>query len=160
MKKYRNICLIFILRAFACCNRHYEPGDYYNKEDKGIVLAVDAEGNAVLLMSLEEAKDIDVDSAAKWALTVGDGNWQLPTKDEMTILKKYKSLVNKTLEYKKQPTVLTGHTFYWTSSPCSETHFYACGPDGIKCFFKTNASPHYRARAVKNLKTDNNINNR
>ena len=148
------ICLLISLLTLMSCNRRYEPGDYYSKDVSGIVLAADAEGNAMLLLSLEEAKDIVADSAALWAETLGDGLWRLPTKEDMSIIKKYKSLINKTLEYKKQPTVLSGHTFYWTATPCSESHTYACGPDGINCYFKTNATPHYRARAVKDLKVE------
>ena len=142
------------LFALAACNRAYEPGDYYGKEAEGIVLAVDTEGNATMLLSLDEAKDLDADSAAKWAASLGEG-WYLPTKEEMALLKKYKSLVNITLERKKLPALLAVHTFYWSSTPCSDSHQYALGPDGVRCYFKTNASPYYRARAVKKLKTEN-----
>ena len=142
------------LFALAACNRAYEPGDYYGKEAEGIVLAADSEGNATMLVSLVEAKDLDADSAAKWAASLGEG-WYLPSKEEMALLKKYKSLANITLDYKKMPPMLTGHTFYWTSTPCSGSHHYALGPDGIRCYFKTNASPCYRARAVKRLDSEN-----
>lgn len=152
MKKICNICLLLLLLTAVGCRQGYEPGDYYKSGGiSGIVVDVDADGNAKLLMSLEEVQDIDADSASKWAAQLGDGSWRLPTKDEMGKVRKYRALINKTLEHKKLPAVLSGHTFYWTATPCSKSHTYACGPDGIRCYFSTNASPFYRARGVRSV---------
>ncbi|MBP5189807.1 MAG: hypothetical protein J6031_02700 [Bacteroidales bacterium] len=133
------------------CGYRYEPGDLYRDgENKGIVIDTDDAGNVKLIMSLDEISGIDADSATKWATSTGNG-WRLPTKNEIEKIRKYKALSNKTLNRKKMPPVLSGHTFYWTSTPCSESHTYACGPDGTKCYFSTNASVQYRARAVKEI---------
>ena len=95
--------------------------------------------------------NFNADSAFIWAEQFDGGGWHLPTKEEMTTIRKYKNLVNSTLERKGYNTILTNHTFYWTGTPCSESHTYACGPDGIKCYFNQNLSSCYRARAVKRI---------
>ncbi len=146
------ILLTFSLLVFAGCNGKYEMGDFYNDKDtKGIVVQVDNDGRAMLVMSLDEAVDIDVDSAARWAGQIDGNDWRLPTKEEMNAVRKYKNVINSTLERKGCPTILTNHTFYWTGTPCSESHTFACGPDGIKCYFNQNHSSCYRARAVKRI---------
>ena len=134
----------------AACNGHYEVGDYYRDGDvEGIVMEADEQGNPLMLLSLEEASNLDADSAAVWASKLGDGRWRLPDKKEMESLRINRSLLNMTLERKGLPLFLMPSTFYWTSQPCSETHMYACGPYGVQCYFRTNKSVHYRARAVK-----------
>lgn len=134
------------------CTRHYEPGDYYSRNDvKGIVLQADAEGNATLLLSIDEASDITSDSALRWTATLGDTAWKLPTKEQMAVARKHRSLINITLRNKNLPTFLTDHTFYWTATPCSPSHVYACGPDGLRCYYHSNQSPYYRARAVRKM---------
>lgn len=146
------ILLTFSLLVFAGCNGKYEMGDFYKDNDtKGIVVQVDGDGRAVLVLSLDEAVNINADSAFIWAEQFDGGDWHLPTKEEMTTIRKYKNLVNSTLERKGYNTILTNHTFYWTGTPCSESHTYACGPDGIKCYFNQNLSSCYRARAVKRI---------
>lgn len=150
------ILLTFSLMVFAGCSGKYEIGDLYkDKDTKGIVVKVDGDGRAQLVMSLDEAVNIDADSAFIWAEQFDGGGWHLPTKEDMATIRKYKNLINSTLERKGYNTILTNHTFYWTGTPCSESHTYACGPDGIKCYFSQNASSNYRARAVKRI--DNNI---
>ena len=113
-------------------------------------MQTDADGNPVLLLSMEEERGYDADSAQQWSASLADG-WHLPDKEEMEQVRKYRSLLNSTLVRKGAPKVLEGHTFYWTATRCSETHFYACGPDGIRCYFHTTSSPLYRIRAVKRL---------
>lgn len=148
--------ILYTILGFALtlggCSGGYELGDYYHAGgEKGIVLAVDDGGKVTMLMSVDEAHDLDSDSAMKWASNYADGSWHLPSKEEMAVIKKYKSLMNITIGHKKLQPVMAGHTFYWTSTPCSESHTFACGPDGIRCYFNTNTSPFYRARAVKTL---------
>lgn len=137
--------------SLSSCRRGYEPGDIIKVDGRRCVVAdVDSDKHPVLLLSLEEASDLDADSAARWASTVmGDTNWHLPTREEMERVRKYKSMINMALEKKGEPTILRNHTFYWTSTQCSESHTYACGPIGLQCYFKTNHSTNYRARAVK-----------
>lgn len=149
MMKRNWICLMISLLVLAGCGK-YEIGDLYKDGDtRGVVVQTDNEGNALMVMSIDEAVDIDADSAARWVETLVGEGWHLPEKGEMAQIKKYKSLLNKTLERKGFSTILTNHTFYWTATPCSESHTYACGPDGIQCYFNQNASPFYRARGVK-----------
>jgi hypothetical protein len=145
------LCLAVSALILTGCSSSYAPGDYYSsKGDKGIVLQADAEGNATLILSLDEASNLASDSAILWAASLGQG-WSLPSKDQMTLARKYRSLINICLRNHKQPEFLTGHTFYWTATPCSQSHVYACGPEGVRCYFKSNTSPYYRARAVKSL---------
>lgn len=140
--------LIVSFLTIVSCGNSYEVGDYYSNDTvKGIVVNVDEQGRPLMLLSIDEAIDIDADSAKQWAVALGS-EWHLPTKQEMEQVKKYKSLINQTLERRKYNGFLTGHTFYWTSTPCSETHHYACGPDGLRCYFNTNHSHCYRSRAV------------
>lgn len=145
------LCLAISMLLLAACSS-YEVGDYYSKDNvKGIVLAVDAEGTPTMLLSVDEAANLDVDSAARWVASLGDTAWHMPSKDEMAIARKSRSLINITLDHKGLPAFLKNHTFYWTSTPCSESHSYACGPYGLQCYFNSNKSTHYRARAVRNL---------
>lgn len=144
--------LLFGILVLAGCSKGYELGDFYSNGDlKGIVVAADADSQPSLILSLDEVTGLDADSAAQWAASLYDGSWRLPTKDEIEVVKKYKYLINKTLQRKKMPPVMMGHSFYWTSSPCSESHTYASGPDGTRCYFNSNASPHYCVRAVKEI---------
>ena len=137
--------------AFAGCNGVYEPGDYYRGDGyDAVVVTVDADNKPTLLLSLDEANTLNADSAMRWAETLDDG-WRLPNKDEIAQIYRVKTLVNKTLERKGKPTVLTNFTYYWSSTPCSESHFYACGPDGVGCYYSENASSSYRARAVRSV---------
>lgn len=130
------------------CGRSYEPGDLYSCDSvNGIVLQTNENGAPTMLLSIEEASNINADAALQWAESLGNG-WHLPDNEEMKIIKKYKSLINITAEREKISPVLTNHTFYWTSTPCSESHVNAFGPNGLRCYFRTNASPYYRARAV------------
>ena len=149
------IFLSFCLLIFTGCGGKYELGDYYSRDGvKGVVVAADDDGGATMIMSLFEASNLDSDSAKLWAEGLEDG-WRLPTADEMKIVNKYKSLINITLRNHNEPTILTGHTFYWTSTPAEQSHVYACGPDGVKGYFYNNKSPHYRARAVRELRMEN-----
>lgn len=149
------LCLAVSALLLTGCGRHYEPGDYYSRNGvKGIVLQTDTEDNATLLLSIDEAVDIDADSALRWTATLGDTAWKLPTKEQMAVARKHRSLINITLRNKNLPTILTDHTFYWTATPCSGTHVFACGPDGLRCYFKSNHSSFYRARAVRKLENE------
>ena len=152
--KYKIIYYFLIGSLLAVSCRGTEPGDLYKCDGvKCVVVTVDGNGNPSLVMSLDEAVNIDADSALLWSTQVGDG-WHLPSKAEMELVKKNKSMINRGLEYKKMPVVLRNNTYYWTSTPCSETHVYACGPDGLRCYFRTNASHCYRARTVKVINGD------
>lgn len=148
MMKRELICLMISLLILSGCSGKYEIGDYYkNGDTKGIVIK--NESDVLMVMSIDEAVNIDADSAARWASSYDGEGWSLPNKAMMGQIKKYKSVINKTLERKGLPTILTNNTFYWTETACSESHTYACGPDGIQCYFNQNSSPYYRARAVK-----------
>lgn len=139
------LCLTSILALVGCgC----EVGDFCEEGGvKGIVLSLDDEGNPDMLLSVDEAVNISADSAAKWAESLSSG-WRLPTKEEFVTVKSCKSIINERLKNKGLPMLLSPGTFYWTSTECSPSHVNACGPDGIRCYFRTNASGFYRARAV------------
>ena len=151
-KKYKSaILLSFVGLLFSACN-HYEVGDYYHKGDlSGVIITLNEEGMPSLLLSLGEAKDLNADSALAWSANYDDGSWRLPDKREMTLINNYKSLLNATLQRKEAPQLFGSNTYYWTSTPCSESHTYACGPMGVKCYFRSNHSPLYRARAVRSI---------
>ena len=149
------ICVLSLSLFLQGCSISYECGDMFKVDGKqSVVVQVDDAGMPLMLLSLDEAVDIDADSAARWATSLGEG-WSLPTKEEMEYLKKYKSLINIKLEKKGESPFLKNQTFYWTSTDCSESHTYACGPQGIKCYFNTNSSHLYRARAVYKRRTEN-----
>ena len=151
LNKCFTFSVVILMFSLWGCSSRYELGDYYSKEGiKGVVIAVDHDGNATMLLSLFEIANLDSDSAARWAATLDEG-WRLPTADEMKIVRKYKSLLNITLRKHNEPTVLTNHTFYWTSTPAEKSHVFACGPDGVKGYFYTNMSPNYRVRAVREI---------
>ena len=152
MKRLTLLLSIAAMLTISACSRSYMPGDFYSEGGlKGIVVTADEQGKPTLLLAPEETKGVTAAEAKEWVESYGDGGWHLPTKEEMEQVKKYKTLINKTLEQKKQPVVLTNHTFYWTSTPCSESHTYACGPDGLHCYFSTNNSPYYRGRGVSEM---------
>jgi len=155
LHKLSNIALcLVLLSAFAGCSRHYEVGDYFKKGSlAGVVVDVTPEGG-ILLLSLDEACALDADSAAVWASSFGDAGWHLPDKEEMQQIRRHRSLINQTLENRGLGKILTNHTFYWTSTACSASHFFACGPDGIHCYFSTNNGSLYRARAVRTISTE------
>jgi len=131
--------------AFSSCKRSYRVGDLYHQQ--GIVVSVDADGQPTMLLSLDEQRNLDADSALRWAATL-DAGWSLPTKEQWELVRKQRILLNRTLDDKHLPAVVRGHTFYWSSSACSPSHTYACGPDGVRCYFRTNRSDLYRARAI------------
>ena len=140
--------LLFLLVG---CSGGYELGDYYKTDGSAaIVVDIDADNQPLLLLSVEEASNLDADSAVAWASALGDG-WRLPNKNEMAKIERIKSLINKTLKQKTLPEVFKDFTYYWTSTECSETHAFACGPNGVSCYFKENQDPSYRARAVKEI---------
>lgn len=154
-RRLYNIVYVLIgLSVLTACSG-YEVGDWYNHDgNKGVVLKVDEAGQPTLLLAPEEAVDLTADSALLWAAQLdadSQAEVSLPSKEEMEWLRGYRSVVNKTLNAKGKPTVLEGHTFYWTSTPCSESHYYAHGPDGVRCYFRGNQSSCYRARAVIRL---------
>ncbi len=152
MKNILKICLAISPLLLAGCSGTYETGDYYSSGDvKGIVVKSDADGKARLVLSFDEVANLNADSAARWVAEYDNGQWRLPTNEEMTFMKKHRSLINKTLERKGQPLMLAGFTYYWTSTACSESHTYAGGPEGVKCYFNSNASPNYKARAVRDI---------
>ncbi len=127
------------------CGGAYETGDYYSVNGvKGVV--VTATDNALLVVSLDEARGLNADSALAW----GDGpeEWHLPSKTEIEQLWRFRSAINQTLERKGMGRIFGSHTFYWSSTECSPSHVYACGPDGVKCYFRSNKSHLYRARKV------------
>lgn len=146
------ICFSTLMLFLQSCGREYSVGDIYSDGDvKGVVLRVDDSNSPLLLLSLDEISGIDADSANVWASSLGDGEWRLADRQEMEIVRKYRALINNTFERKSYPKVLEGNTYYWTSTPCSESHVYACGPDGVRCYFKSNNTKLYRARAVRVL---------
>ena len=151
MKFKLSILLLVATLVATACNR-YEVGDYYRKGDvSGLVLTLDEEGQPVLIVSLDEARDLDADSAKVWCAAYADGSWRLPDKREMQLIYKYRSLLNATLQRREQPQMMGSNTYYWTATDCSESHVYACGPLGVKCYFRTNHSPLYRVRAVRTI---------
>lgn len=149
-----NIALIALCVAcLVSCDRSHLPGDIIvDNGTKCIVIESDDNGNAVLVMSLDEVVDINADSAVVWAKEHGGEGWHLPNKQEIEKMKKYRSVINQTLEKKNLPKILVNHTFYWSSTECSPSHVYACGPNGVRCYFRSNQSYLYRARAVKSLR--------
>ena len=149
MSKLSKIILLLAIAALASCTRVYEPGDYYKGDGfEGIVVTVDANNSPMLLLSFEEAHSLAADSAEYWAEQIGEG-WRLPQKGELAQIYRVKTLINRTLEKKKKKLILNDFTYYWSSTPCSETHCYACGPDGVGCYYKENDGSSYRARAVR-----------
>ena len=149
----KNILLLGLTTLiFIGCEHGYAPGDILKIDGtKGVVVEVSPDKKPLLLMSLDEIENVDADSAYRWASSFSDTSWHLPSKREMERVKKFKTLININLEKKGEKPILKYHTFYWTQTPCSESHTYACGPEGIGCYFSTNYSPYYRARAVKTL---------
>ena len=140
---------MFVIASFTSCTDVYEPGDYYRGDGfEGVVVSVDADNNPLLLLSIDEARSLSADSAILWAETLGEG-WRLPDKRELAQIDRGITLINKTSESKRKPKILVDFTYYWSSTPCSESHFYACGPDGVGCFFNENNGSSYRARAVR-----------
>lgn len=151
MKIITKILLLFSIATMVGCQGIYEPGDYYRGDSfEGIVVSVDAENNPLLLLSLDEASSLNADSAVHWAESLGEG-WWLPDRKEIAQVDRVKTLINKTLEIKHLPKVLENFTYYWSSTPCSESHFYACGPDGVGCYYCENDGSSYRARAVRKI---------
>lgn len=150
--KIRNILLLFMcVVSFVGCNGVYEPGDYYRGEGyDAVVVTVDAGNQPTMVMSLDEANTLDADSALRWAEKLGEG-WRLPNKTEISQIERVKTLINNTLKKKDKPAVLVDFTYYWSSTPCSESHFYACGPDGVGCYYSENDGSTYRARAVRTV---------
>ena len=149
MKKF-NI-LIFSVLLLSSCTSVYEPGDIYKGNGyEAVVFAVDADNRPVAVMSLDEASSLDADSALRWVEEKGDG-WRLPDRKEIAMIDRTRSLINATLERKGLPPVMKNATYYWSSTPCSETHSYACGPDGVGCYYNENNSSVYRARAVRTI---------
>ena len=133
------------------CTGVYEPGDSYKGDGyEAVVVSVDDDNQPVIVMSLDEASTLSADSAMRWAEGKGEG-WRLPDRSEMSMIDRVRSLINTTLERKGLPPVLKDATYYWSSTPCSETHTYACGPDGVGCYFSENNSSSYRARAVRKV---------
>jgi len=131
--------------ALSSCSRSYRVGDLYHQQ--GIVVSVDADGQPTMLLALEEQCNLDADSALRWAATLDEG-WSLPTREQWELIRKQRILLNRTLDDKQLPSVARGHTFYWSSTACSPSHVYACGPDGVRCYFRSNHSDLYRVRAV------------
>ena len=145
----KTILLLLSLALFASCSSVYMPGDFYSGDGfEGIVVTVDDDNNPLMLLSFDEANSLSADSAICWAESMGDG-WRLPDKNELAQIDRVKSLINNSLENKKKPKILVDFTYYWSSTPCSESHFYACGPDGVGCFFCENNGSSYTARAVR-----------
>lgn len=161
-KSNSKLFLFFVLISLVltACQDTYSVGDYYNVDgDKGVVIAVDEAGVATQILSLNEASNLNVDSALVWAAALGEG-WKLIGNDQLETLSKNKIVVNETLKRKKAPSVLDMNTWYWSSVPCgdndeSASHYFAFGPDGLRCYFRENASPLYRARAIKVLTPSN-----
>ena len=162
MKLSDSICkralVLFAMAAFLTgCDGGQRVGDIYKNGDiKGIVVSVNSEGQPTMILSTDEAVALNADSALIWASKLQSDNgteWTLPTKEEMVLLKKYKSLINNTLRNNKLPLFLENGTFYWTSTPCSESHCNACGPDGVRCYFKKNDTYSYRARGVMRIES-------
>lgn len=144
------IVFISLLIPFfiTACSGTYQSGDMYKCDGRQcIVVSVNADGSPAMCVSLEEGEGMDAISAAVWAV-LGEG-WRLPTKEEIAVVRKYRSAINATLSKKGLPLLMENNTYYWTSTPCSESHTYACGPDGVRCYFSTNDGPAYRVRAVK-----------
>lgn len=152
MKNKSILAIAFVMLFCACgSDKGYKAGDFYDEGGvEAVVVTADSTGVATMLMSVAEAKDIDADSAKLWASSLGEG-WTLPTSEEMNLLYRNRSYINETLEGKKLPTLFGLNTYYWTSTPCSESHVNARGPDGIKCYLASGHSACYRARAVKKL---------
>lgn len=150
----KNNKILFYAACFLLlvgCSGIYEPGDMYKGDGfEGIVVTVDEDNQPLMVMSLEEASSLTADSALRWAEGLGEG-WRLPTKKEIAQIERVRSLINNTLKRKKLSTVFTDFTYYWSSTTCSESHCYACGPDGVGCYFKENDDPSYRARGVRGI---------
>ena len=145
---------ISLAMLFASCNGKKVTGDIVKIDGtKAIVVSTDDNGQPTMLLSVQEAANLDDDSAVRWVATIDGEGWHLPDKSEMQLIKKYKAMINISLRKNGLPTILANDALYWTSTPCSESHTYACGPQGVKCYFSTNASPYYRARAVKTVQT-------
>lgn len=158
MKK-KIISIVIGTLLMAGCARNYEPGDYYSGEGyDAVVVTVDAENQPLMLMSLDEASSLSADSAMRWVETLGEG-WRLPDKNELSKMERVRSLINNTLQKKGLPKVFVDFTYFWSSTPCSESHTYACGPDGLNCYFSENASSSYRARGVRNINNDKTLKN-
>ena len=149
-RRWKSISLIVFLcfislAALTACGGGYKVGDMYKRQ--GVVVAVDGQGMPTMLLALDEQANLDADSAQRWAATLEQG-WQLPSHDQWEQIRKQRTLINRTLADKGLPLVAKGQTYYWSSTPCSATHYYACSPDGIRCFFHSNKSNSYRCRAV------------
>lgn len=137
----------------AGCQRSYTVGDLYrSNEGNGIVVTTDSTGAAQLILSVDEIADRAWDSAMALQDTAAQG-WRLPTSEEMKTLYAARIALNEALTDRDMPKIFGSRTWYWTSTPCSETHAYAWGPDGLKCYYKENSSPLYRVRMVKVLCT-------
>ena len=165
---------LWCIAAMMCfllpsCTHYYEVGDYYrNGSIQGIVVEITDNGNPLRILSLEEAVGVGVDSALCWAAnlnkgnTTGDASWQLPDNTLMKAMWKNKSIINQALEKHHQHPMFCATLWYWTSSdsdgnqmecrgttPC--THVWACGPQGMRTYFRKNNSIYYCARAVRYL---------
>lgn len=137
----------------SVCGRNYVTGDFYRADGIcGIVVDCDDTHGTLLLLTIDEQSDLDADSAKRWASALNPDGWHLPTREEMEKVRRHRSAINNTLERKGFAKVVDGHTFYWTSTECSDSHVFACGPNGMQCYYRSNHSTLYRARGVREIK--------
>ena len=135
----------------ACSNDAHVGGMYSKGQVKGIILDVSDDGVPSLVLSIDEISGIDADSAARWAAGYSDGGWRLPTVDEARLIEKNRYVINGYIEKRGLKVIGNEGNFYWTGTDCSKTHVNALGPYGVRCYFRTNSSNSYRARAVRQL---------
>lgn len=134
---------------FTACT--VEVGDIVKENGMRCQVAVvDANGKPSLLLATEVTTKISADSAYRWAATIGDGTWHVPTSEQISQLAQYRFALNDARRRGKLPLVMQPTLFYWTSTPAGPQHTFAWGPLGVKSYFTKDAE--YIALAVKEIK--------
>lgn len=139
---------VLLACAFLCISCTLEVGDIVR--DYGTrcqVAALDADGKPSLFLATEVTTNITADSAYRWAATVGDGTWQVPSSQQIQQLTQCRSALNAVRNREHLPLVMEPTRFYWTSTPAGPQHIFAWGPLGVRPYFTQDAA--YIGLAVK-----------
>lgn len=142
------IALLAGALLFAACT--VEVGDIIRSDGMRCqVASLDADGRPSLLLAAEVTANVSADSAYRWAVTIGDGTWHVPTAEQIGLLAQYRSPLNAVRTRDRLPLVMQPTLFYWTSTPAGPQHTFAWGALGVKPYFTSDAE--YIAMAVKEV---------
>lgn len=131
-----------------------EVGDILSEYGEGVVFWISKVGTEAKIISTNEIAGETWSESLSWCQNYGDGSWNLPSREDLTLVQKASSIINDAATSHNLQKLDMGNIRYWSSTEYSEFRddfvYQERMNDGLGSY-ERKSSTQNRARAIKTI---------